>query len=144
MNSNNTSNHITDISLSNSATIAGIGLIFMAILAPIANYSIIQGLIVSEDAAKTVNNIIASEGLYRLAICFLLMNAVLDIIVAWALYVFLKPVNQSLSMLTAWFRIVYATMFAKGFEPILVQVFFSLAVDLQNFNSVQLYIHNHL
>lgn len=110
MNSNNTYNRITNISLSNSAIIAGNGLIFMAILAPIANYSIIQGLIVSEDAVKTVNNIIASEGLFRLAICFLLMNAVLDIIVAWALYIFLKPINQSLSMLTAWFRIVYATM----------------------------------
>lgn len=37
-------------------------------------------------------------------------SAVLDIIVAWALYVFLKPINKSLSMLTAWLRIVYATI----------------------------------
>lgn len=110
MNSNNTPNRIADISLSNSAIIAGIGLILMAILAPIANFSIIQGLIVPDDSAKTVNNIIASEGLFRLGICFLLINVVLDIIVAWALYVFLKPINKSLSKLTAWFRIVYATM----------------------------------
>jgi hypothetical protein len=110
MNSNNTSNQITDISLSNSAIIAGIGLILMSLLALIANFSIIQGLIVPDDASKTVNNIIASEGLFRLGICFLLINAVLDIIVAWALYVFLKPINKSLSILTAWFRIVYATM----------------------------------
>lgn len=110
MNSNNSSNRINDISLSNSAIIAGIGLILMTILAPIANFSIIQRLIVPDDAAKTVNNIIASEGLFRLGICFLLINAVLDIIVAWALYVFLKPINKSLSLLTAWFRIVYATI----------------------------------
>ncbi len=62
------------------------------------------------DLVKTANNIIASEGLFRIGICCFLITAILDVIVAWALYVFLKPVNKSLSMLTAWFRIVYATM----------------------------------
>ena len=110
MNSNTTPNRFTDISLSNSAIIAGIGLIIMAILAPIANFSILHGLIVPDDAAKTVSNIVASEGLFRLGICFFLIVAVFDIIVAWALYIFLKPVNKSLSLLTAWFRIIYATI----------------------------------
>jgi len=110
MNSNKISNRIADISLSSSAIIAGIGLLIMAILAPIANFSILQGLIVQGDIAKTVNNIIASEGLFRLGIAFFLIVAILDIIVAWALYIFLKPVNESLSLLTALFRIVYATV----------------------------------
>ena len=110
MNTDKTQHRIADISISKSAIIAGIGLILMAILAPIANFSIIQGLIVPDDAAKTVSNIVASEELFRLGICFFLIVAVLDIIVAWALYVFLKPINKSLSLLTAWFRIVYATM----------------------------------
>ena len=110
MDSNNTSNRIADISLSNSAIIAGIGLILMAILAPIANFAILQKLIVSGDSATTVSNIVSSEGLFRIGIgCFLIV-AILDIIVAWALYVFLKPVNKSLSLLIAWFRIVYATV----------------------------------
>jgi hypothetical protein len=82
----------------------------MSILAPIANFSILQELIVPDDATKTVSNIIASEGLFRIGICCLLIVAILDIIVAWALYIFLKPVNKSLSLLTAWFRIVYATI----------------------------------
>lgn len=112
MNSNNTSNRIIDISLSNSAIIAGIGLIFMAILAPIANFAILQKLFVPNDAVKTVSNIVASEGLFRIGICCFLIVAILDIIVAWALYVFLKPVNKSLSLLTAWVRIVYATILA--------------------------------
>jgi len=112
MNSNNTSNRIANISLSNSAIIAGIGLILMAILAPIANFAILQKLIVSNDTAKTVSNIVSSEGLFRIGICFFLIVAILDIIVAWALYVFLKPVNKSLSLLAAWFRIVYATFLA--------------------------------
>jgi hypothetical protein len=40
----------------------------------------------------------------------LLINALLDIVVAWALYILLKPVNKSLSLLTAWLRIVYAAI----------------------------------
>ena len=36
--------------------------------------------------------------------------AILDLLVAWALYVLLKPVNKSLSLLAAWFRMVYAAM----------------------------------
>ncbi len=110
MNSNKIPNRIADVSLSKSAIIAAIGLLAMAILAPIANFSILKGLIVPDNAAKTVSNIVASEGQFRIGICCFLIVSVLDIIVAWALYVFLTPVNKSLSLLTAWFRIVYATL----------------------------------
>lgn len=103
-------NKSIDISLSNSAIIAGIALLLMAIIVPIANFAILQGLIVPGDAAKTVSNIVASDGLFRIGICLFLIVAILDIVVAWALYIFLKPVNRSLSLLTALFRIVYATI----------------------------------
>jgi hypothetical protein len=36
---------------------------------------------------------------------------ILDFVVAWALYVFLKPLNNPLSMLAAWSRLAYATIF---------------------------------
>jgi diacylglycerol kinase len=99
-----------DISLSNSAIISGIGLLVMAVLAPIANFSILQGLIVSGDAGHTFSNIISSEGEFRLAVVFFLIIVLLDIIVAWGLYVLLKPINKSLSLLTAWLRLVYSAM----------------------------------
>jgi hypothetical protein len=31
-------------------------------------------------------------------------------VAAWALYVFLKPVNENLSLFTAWFRLVYTVI----------------------------------
>lgn len=108
MNLTKTPNRMADISLPQAAIIAGIGLLIMAILAPIANFSILQGLVDPDEVAKTINNIVDAEGLFRIATCFFLIVAILDIIVAWALYVFLKPVNKSLSLLTAWFRLVYA------------------------------------
>jgi hypothetical protein len=105
-------NRIADISLRQAAIVAGIGLLLMAILAPFAEFSVRQSLIVPGNAAATANNIMANESLFRIAICIYLIVAILDVVVAWALYVFLKPVNKSLSLLAAWFRIVYAGILA--------------------------------
>jgi hypothetical protein len=107
------------ISLKQSAIIAGIGLIFMTILGPVANFMIVQGLIVPGDAAGTVANITASMSTFRLGIVLFLAIALLDILVAWALFIFLVPVNKYLSLLTAWLRIIYATL-------LLVSLFFLL------------------
>lgn len=53
-----------------------------------------------------------SLGSFRISIVLLLLVSVLDIIVAWGLYVLLKPVNKSLALLTAWLRVVYTDIFA--------------------------------
>jgi uncharacterized membrane protein YfbV (UPF0208 family) len=45
--------------------------------------------------------------------------AVLDLVVAWGLYVLLEPVSKNLSMLAAWFRLVYAAVFAIALNPLL-------------------------
>jgi len=105
-------NRIADISLRQAAIVAGVGLLAMAILAPFAEFSVRQSLIVPGDAATTANNILANESLFRIAICVYLIVAILDIVVAWGLYVFLKPANKSLSLLAAWFRVVYAGILA--------------------------------
>ena len=105
-------NRITDISLRQAAIVAGIGLLLMAILAPFAEFFVRQSLIVPGDAATTAKNIMADTFLFRIAICIYLIVAILDVVVAWALYVFLKPANISLSLLTAWFRVVYAGILA--------------------------------
>lgn len=117
-------NRIADISLRQAAIVAGVGLLIMAILAPFAEFFVRQGLIVPGDATTTANNITANEWLFRLAICSYLIVAILDVIVAWALYVFLKPVNKSLSLLAAWFRVVYAGILA------IVLVNFVIALQL--------------
>lgn len=38
--------------------------------------------------------------------------AILDVVVAWALYVLLRPQSESLALLVAWLRVVYAAVFA--------------------------------
>jgi len=108
-----------DISLRNSAIVAGLGLLFMAIIAPIAQFGVLQKLIVAGDPTITAKNIIASVGIFRIGICIFLIVAVLDVVVAWALYILLKPVNKSVSLLAAWFRVAYAAIFVSAVNNLL-------------------------
>jgi hypothetical protein len=96
---------IADISLRQAALIAGLGYL-VVFLFSLANRRR-ERLIVRGDAAATASNIVASESKFRVGIASWMIMLVADLVVAWALYVFLKPVSESLSLLTAWFRLVY-------------------------------------
>lgn len=108
-----------DTSRRRVALTAAIGLLLMAILAPLAHFGVLENLIVEGDAATTVRNIVADEGLFRLAIAALLAVTFLDIIVAWALYVLLKPVNETLALLVGWLRLAAPAVFAVALSNLL-------------------------
>ncbi len=103
-------NHTFNISQRKVAIAAGFAFLIMTIAAIFSIYFVLKSLIVPGDAAATANNIMASEMLFRTGICSLIIVLICDVVVAWALYVFLKQVNKSLSLLTAWFRLVYAAI----------------------------------
>jgi hypothetical protein len=119
MNSDKNTAQSTDVSPRTAAIVAGLGLLLMAVLAPFANFYVLQNLVVANDAKTTALNIVASNGLFRIGVCCFLVVAVLDVVVAWALYVLLEPVNKSLSLLAAWFRVVYAAVFVIALMPLL-------------------------
>lgn len=50
-----------------AALVAGLGLLIMAILAPFANFYVLQNLIVANDAKTTAENILASLGCFAWA-----------------------------------------------------------------------------
>lgn len=102
--------HSADTSIRKAALIAGLGLVAMTIFAVGSIYFVFPTLIVLGDVKVTANNIIANEMLFRIGVGSLVIVAILDVVVAWALYVFLEPINKSLSLLAAWFRLVYATI----------------------------------
>lgn len=97
-------------SLSTAALIAGIGLLIMVIAAPFAELYVFPKLVVQGNATETAKNIIANQTLFASAIFGYLITFICDLVVAWALYVLLKPVNPELSLLTAWFRLVYTVI----------------------------------
>jgi Domain of unknown function (DUF4386) len=119
MYSNKNTTLFNDMSPRTVAMVAGLGLLLMAIIAPIANFGVLQKLIVLNDAKATSENILANAGLFRMGIVGFLVVALLDVIVAWALYVLLELVSRNLSLLAAWFRLVYAAMFALALNPLL-------------------------
>jgi hypothetical protein len=108
-----------DISLRQASIVTGIALLLMAIVAPIA-LSIYPKMIVSGDGAETINNIIANERSFRLGIIGLLVVAILDVLVAWGLFRLLAQVNKSLSLLAAWFRVVYAGILVVALNHLLI------------------------
>ena len=98
-------NRIADIALRQAALVAGIGYLFIFIVNSVASAFIGLG-----DAATTASYIMASESLFRLGIACWVILLVADVVVAWALYVFLKPVSKSLALLTAWFRLLFTAI----------------------------------
>jgi len=99
------------ISLRQAAIVAGLGLLIITVLAPFAEFTR-QSLVVSGDMMVTTNNILENGQKFRLVILSFLIIAILDLMVAWALYIFLKPVNKSISLLGGWFRMIYAAILA--------------------------------
>jgi hypothetical protein len=95
-------------SIRNASITAGVALLLMSVVAIFGNVMAVDGLVTEGDAARTATDIIGSQGLFRLGIVSLILVVALDVVVAWALYRVFSPVNASLSMLAAAFRLVYA------------------------------------
>lgn len=62
-----------------SALIAGVGILLMAVLAGIANFGGIERLVTKDDATKTGQHILASQGAFRFALVALVVVAILDV-----------------------------------------------------------------
>ena len=103
-------NIINDISMRKAAIVSGVAIMVMTVAAVVATNLTIGSLIVKDDAVITTNNIITSEVLFRSGIFSWLIILICDVLAAWGLYIFLKPVNKHLSLLMAWFRLVYAAI----------------------------------
>ena len=101
------------------ARIAGFGLLLMAILAMFANFSVVEGLIVLNNAPMTIQNIIEHEMLYRAGLISFVIVTILDVLVAWALYVLLKPIHKNLAVLAVCFRLIYTAIFAGALNHLL-------------------------
>jgi hypothetical protein len=67
-------------------------------------------VVIAGNIAQTVHNINVDGETFVLAILCYLINFIEDLVIAWALYVLLTPVNQPVSLLTAWFRVLYTAL----------------------------------
>jgi len=117
-------NQITTTSPRTASLIAGIGYLIIFVLAIFANFIVREGLVDLDDVAATFANIAESELLFRAGIVSFLVVFVVDIVIAWALYILFKTVNRDVSLLTAWFRLAYTVFLGVAL------IFFFVVLDL--------------
>lgn len=88
-----------------AALIAGIPIFLPN--APYGEFYVFAKLINYHDGAQITQNLVQHPILFLLGILAMFFNFILwDIVLAWACYIFLKPVNPQLSLLVAWFRLI--------------------------------------
>lgn len=92
--------------------LAGVSLLAMAVLAGWANLAVLEALVVPDDADLTARHLIESGWQFPAATAAMAAVVVLDIVVAWQLWVFLAPVDRRLAALAGWLRGIYAVVFA--------------------------------
>lgn len=90
---------------------AGMALLLLAVLSAAGVLFAVNGLVTPGDAARTAEDIAASEARFRLGVASLYVVVVLDVVAAWALFRFFAPADVWLSRLTAWLRVAYSVVF---------------------------------
>ncbi len=101
---------LSDTSSRRAALWAGLGYAALFILAIFANFGVRTRLVDPADPAATVQAIAAQESLFRLGVAAFAAVFVIDIVVAWALYVLFRPAGPRRSLLAAWFRLGYTVL----------------------------------
>jgi hypothetical protein len=93
-----------------AAKVAGVaGLLTFAIVV-FGNYVLLNPLIVPRNAADTARNILAHQTQFRVALTCFIAYGIGSIVLLSALYMILAPVNRSLALTGALFRLVFAIL----------------------------------
>lgn len=100
-----------DNSIQKTARFAGVLYLIITVAATIAHFVVPSNFIIPGDAAATASNIIGNESMFRLgAIGGELIVLLSEIILAVVLYVLLKPINKTLSLIAAVSRLAMTTI----------------------------------
>lgn len=100
------------LTLRQAALIAGFGYLLNPV--SFAEFSLYPKLVIPGHIDQTVANILSHQGLFLAVIFCYLINFIGDVVIAWALYYLLVPVNRAVSLLAAWFRLIYTAVALVG------------------------------
>jgi hypothetical protein len=92
-------------SINNIARIAGVLTLLIVVFAPFSMIYVPTTLVVPGNATVTAQNIMASEGLFRLGLASDSIVFLIEIVLTVLLYILLKPVNKTLSLVAAFSRL---------------------------------------
>ena len=97
-----------------SALVAGLALLLMSVLAAVAILGVIDPIVASDDIAGEIRD---AGARFDLAVAGLVVIALLDLVIAWALWRLFTPVDRRLAGLAGAARAAYALVYlvAIGF-----------------------------
>lgn len=103
-----------------AATFSGVALLVMTFAAFFAQGYVHSLLVIGGDAVITLENIQASQTLFRLEILGWLLIIITDLVVSWGFYVFLKPVHREYALLAGWLRLLYTAILAIAVSHLVI------------------------
>ena len=98
------------ISLQFYAKLAGFTYLFIIIIALLNTGFVDQKLIIPGDDAATAGNILSNDFLFRTGNAAILIMYASVVVLAWALYILLKPANKNIALLALIFRVAEAVL----------------------------------
>lgn len=104
------SNPISHITSRGAARIAGLMYLVTMATAVVSDMVVKSSLIIRGDAVRTAQNIAASMGLHRFGIVCEIATSAGVIVLVWALYVLLRPVNRDVALLAVFLRLVEVSL----------------------------------
>lgn len=103
-----------------AAVVSGVALLVMTIAAFFAQGYVHSSLVVEGDATTTLKNIQASQALFRLEVLGWLIIIIMDLVVSWGFYLFLKPFHAGYALLAGWLRFLYTAMLATAVSQLVI------------------------
>ena len=94
-----------------AAKVAGFMYLFGMAVAIFVELYLRGSLIVKGNALETADKIMAHETQFRVAIVLDLLTYVSVVLLVWALYMLLKPVNKNLALLATFLRLAEVSFF---------------------------------
>jgi hypothetical protein len=120
------------------ARTAGVFYLITVITGLFAEVAVRGNVIVTDNAAATARNILASESLYRLGFAADIVGGAAYLVVTVLLYELLKPVSRSISLLAACFSVVGIAVGAIASLGHLAPLLLLKDAYLSPFNTAQL------
>ncbi len=137
-------NAIPEVAQTRAARLAGAMFIFINATG-IFSEIFVRGSLLSGDVTQVAQNIISAERLYRLSIVGDLAMLTGGLVLIWALYVLLRPVNRDLALLAVFLRIVETAVSVAATVASLIAVrLLSSAEYLNVFEAGQLHALSRL
>lgn len=92
-------------SINKLTRVTAVLILMLVVIAPFSMIYVPATLIVPDDAATTASNIMANKSLFRLALVSDSLVFLIEIVLCALLYILLKPVSKTLSLVAAFARL---------------------------------------